>query len=286
MPAVLVLDGLHALALDRPRHDDGRAAGNLCRLPERAIDLLDVVAVDFDRVPAESACPFDVHAGVPSDHRLASLSQAVDVDDRGQVVEPVVPRVLEGFPHRAFRRLTVAAEDPHPRGQPVQILRRDPHADADRQALPERAGRHVHPGDERRRMSFEHAPERPVRQQLLVGDRPDGAENRVVERGGVALGEDQPVVRRVLRVVVVVAEMVRDEDGHQVGRRHPRSGMARLRDRRGPDRVDAELLSELAEFVRVHRGHSRRRGACSAAGGVRSRREGGDCIRPPRRPSS
>ena len=62
VPAVLVLDGLDALALDRARHDHRRAAGRLCRFLVRAIDLLDVVSVDLDRVPAERARALDVHA--------------------------------------------------------------------------------------------------------------------------------------------------------------------------------------------------------------------------------
>ena len=109
---VLVLDGCHALALDRASDDDGRRSRRRERLGECAVDLLDVVAVDRDCVPAERAGTRDVDVEIPADHRLAPLSQAVDVEDRGQVVELVVGRVLECLPHRALCHLAVAAENP------------------------------------------------------------------------------------------------------------------------------------------------------------------------------
>src|SRR4029453_9312106 len=98
VPAALVLDRLDALALDRPRDNQGRAARRLGGLAVGAVDLLDVVPVDLDRVPAEGAGPLDVRAGVPALHRLAALPEPVDVEDRTQVVELVVGRVLERLP--------------------------------------------------------------------------------------------------------------------------------------------------------------------------------------------
>jgi hypothetical protein len=55
VPALLVLDRLHALALDRVCDDDRRLAAGRDRLGVGGVDLLDVVAVDLDRVPAERA---------------------------------------------------------------------------------------------------------------------------------------------------------------------------------------------------------------------------------------
>ena len=112
MPAVLVLDGLDALALDRAGHDHRGASFCLCCLLVRPVDLLDVVPVDLDRVPPERSRALDVHARVPADHGLAALTEPVHVDDRSEVVELVVRRVLVGLPHRALRHLAVAAEHP------------------------------------------------------------------------------------------------------------------------------------------------------------------------------
>ena len=112
VPAVLVLDGLDALALDRAGHDHRRAACRLRRFLVRAVDLLDVVSVDLDRIPAEGSRALDIDARVPADHGLAALAEPVHVDDRSEVVELVVRRVLVGLPDRALRHLAVAAEHP------------------------------------------------------------------------------------------------------------------------------------------------------------------------------
>jgi hypothetical protein len=83
------------------------------------IDRLDVVAVDHDRLPAERADPLGVCIEVPLVPRRAALAQAVDVEDRGQVVEPLAAGVLERLPHRALGQFAVAAQHPHPVGQPI-----------------------------------------------------------------------------------------------------------------------------------------------------------------------
>ena len=182
VPAVLVLDRLDALALDRARHDHRRAACRLSRFLVGAIDLLDVVSVDLDRIPAEGPRALDIDARVPADHGLPALAQPVHVDDGGQIVELVVRRMLVRLPHRSLRHLAVAAEHPDARRKPVEVLGGEPHPDADRQALAQRASRNVHPRDQRSRVSLEHAAELAVREQLVVGDRPDGSEDCVVER--------------------------------------------------------------------------------------------------------
>src|SRR5581483_6736874 len=107
VPAFLVLDRLDALALDRPGDDHGRPAAGRRRLRVRGVDLLDVVTVDLDRVPAEGAGALDVAAQVPAVHRFATLPEPVHVENGGQVVEAVVAGVLERLPDRALGRLAV-----------------------------------------------------------------------------------------------------------------------------------------------------------------------------------
>ena len=155
------------------------------------VDRLDVVAVDLDRMPAERLRPRAVVVELPLVHRRAALPEPVDVEDRGQVVELVVPGVLERLPDRALGRLAVAAEHPDAVGQPVEVLAGDRHPDPDRQPLAERAGGDVDPRDQRRRVALEHRAELPVGQQLLVGDRAGRPEHRVEERRRVALREDR-----------------------------------------------------------------------------------------------
>jgi hypothetical protein len=104
-----VLDRLDAAALERPRHDRGRNASGELGLPEGRVDRLDVVSVDRYGPPAECARPLDVAVEIPAVHRLARLTEPIDVDDRHEVAELLVRSVLERLPHRALRHLAVAA---------------------------------------------------------------------------------------------------------------------------------------------------------------------------------
>ena len=195
VPAVLVLDRAHALALHGAGDDrHGLAVGRRGVLVG-GVDLGHVVAVDLDRAPAERLGPGHVGGGVPAEHRLAALPEPVDVDDRHQVVEALVRGGGERLPHRALGHLAVAAERPHPEGQLVEPLARQGDADGDGQPLAERAGGDVHPGDDRRGVALQPRAELAERQQLLVGDGAGGAVERVEQRRGVALREHEVVVR-------------------------------------------------------------------------------------------
>ena len=152
--AGLVLDRLDALALLGLGDDRDRLADGVLGLGVGGLDRLDVVAVDRDRLPAERLDAADVAVEVPAEHRLARLAEAVDVDDRGDVVELLPAGVLEGLPHRALGHLGVAAQHPHAVGQLVQRAAGHRHADADRQALAERAGGDVGRRDARRRVTL------------------------------------------------------------------------------------------------------------------------------------
>ena len=182
---------------------------------ECSVDRVEVVAVELDRVPAERLRSRDVRVEIPADHRLAALAEPVDVDDRREVVELEVRGVLERLPHRALGHLAVAAEHPHAARQALEVLRRKRHADADREALTERAGCDVDPRDGGCRVALEHAAERPVLEDVLVGDDPCGAVDRVQESRRVTLREDEAVVRGALRLGEVVAEVAVDEDGRR-----------------------------------------------------------------------
>ena len=144
---VLVLDGGDALPLQRPGDHDRRLARRRDRVREGRVDRVEVVPVDLERVPAERLGARDVRVEIPADHRLAALAEAVHVDDRREVVELEVRGVLERLPHRALGHLAVAAEHPHAVRDAVEVLAGERHADADRQALAERAGRDVDPRD-------------------------------------------------------------------------------------------------------------------------------------------
>ena len=182
VPAVLVLDLRVALPLDRLGDDRGRLARRRLGLLVGRVDLLDVVTVDLDRVPAARFEPAREVREVPAVHRLAALPEAVDVDDRRQVVKFVKGSVLDRLPHRPFGHLAVAADHPDAKRQLVEPLARQRHPDPDRQPLPERAGRDVDPREHRRRMSLEAGAELPVRAELLFAEDAGRAEEPVHQR--------------------------------------------------------------------------------------------------------
>ena len=254
--AVLALDvgGLGgAVALDGARDDHRRPAGGRLGLGEGAVDLGDVVAVDLDRVPAGGLGALGVGLEVPAVHRLAALAQAVDVDDGHEVVQAVDPGVLDGLPDRALRHLGVAAQGEDAVGEAIQVAGAQRDARGDRHALPQRAGGDIDPREDRRRVALQLGPELAEGQQLLVGDRAGGREHGVDERRRVALGEDEVVVVRVLRLVVVVAQMARHEHGHEVGGGHGRGGVPGVGGGRCPDRIDAQALGKLMDLFVGHR---------------------------------
>ena len=71
----------------------------------------------------------------------------------------------------------------------------------------------------------------------------------------MALREDEPVVVRVVRVVEVVAQVLREQHGHQVGRGHARGRMPGARLRGRADRIDPELLPQLSPELDVVHGY-------------------------------
>src|SRR5258707_764230 len=79
-----------AFALDGPRHHRDRTARAAPGAPERPHHLAHVVAVDGDGPPAEGLEPLPVRLDVVLEHRRLRLAEAIDIDDRDQIVEAVV----------------------------------------------------------------------------------------------------------------------------------------------------------------------------------------------------
>ena len=81
---------------------------------------------------------------LPPVHGGAALSEPVQVEDRGEAVEPVERRRLHGLPDRALGHLGVAHHHPHVSGRAVEP-HGERHPEADREPLAERAGGDVDP---------------------------------------------------------------------------------------------------------------------------------------------
>ena len=255
MPPLSVLDFVEPTALAGAGQDDGGPV-RAGRVGQGRLDLTEVVAIDGNGPAAEPLDPAGVRLQVPAQLRRAPLTQPVDVDNGGQVVQPVVGGLVERLPHGALSHLTVATQHPHSERELVEIPAGQSHSHAIGQPLTERAGRHIHPGQQRGRMALQARTELPVPgHQLLVRDDTCSLEHRVQQRRGVTLGKDQMVVGRLIGAVPVVAEMASQEDRHHVGRGHARRRMTGPGGGAAADRVHPQLLSQLPDVYRGLIGH-------------------------------
>ena len=255
VPALAVFDFVEAAALAGASQDHGGPV-RVGRAGQRLIDVGDVVPVNGDGVAAERFNPLGVRVDVPAEFGRAALAEAVHVDDRGQVGQPVIGRLVERLPHGPFGHLAVTAEHPDAVRQLVEIPAGQGDADPVGKSLAKRAGGDVDPRQHRRGVTLKQRAEPPVAgHQLFVGDDARRLEHRVKQRGRVALGKDQVVVGRVARPLPVVAEMTDKQHRHQVRGRHARRGMARSGGGAAPDRVDPQLLTERANIVQGLNGH-------------------------------
>ena len=237
------------MALHGARHDHRRRViGN--GLTVRRVDRDDVMSVDLQGVPAERLCAADEHIAVPAVHRGSALSQAIEVQDRGEVARPVERCRLHRLPHRALRHLGVAEQHPGACRAAVES-HRERHPEPHRQSLPQRPRADVHPWESRDRsgMAFDRRSHPPERQQHLVVDRADRLERGVQGRGCVALGHDESVVPPVVGVLDIGAQMVGEEHRQQMSARHRGGGVPGVRGGRCPDTVDRDLRGELVPKI-------------------------------------
>ncbi len=107
------------------------------------VDIIQVMAVNLNRMPAKRAGPVGVGLNVPSQLGLASLSQTIDVDDGSHVGEVVVGGLVETFPYGALRGFAVSHQHPHTIRKLVEILAGQRDADSNGQALTKRARGHI-----------------------------------------------------------------------------------------------------------------------------------------------
>ena len=190
------------------------------------------MSVNHEGLPAERRDPSLVRGQIPAVHRLAALAQAVHIEDTQQVIQFVMRGDLHRFPLRAFRHFAVPEQDAGPVRQVVAIFRIERHPDADGETLAERAGRGVRVREERGRVAFQAAAEPAICGQIALVQRARGGPQRVEQRRRVSLGEDQPVVVRVLRILDLVMERSAEQQAdHQLrgGERRGRMSRAGLR---------------------------------------------------------
>ena len=272
MPAVLVLGERHALALERPGQDHRRLALDRPRFLVGGEQLVDVVPVDRDGVPAEGAPAGRELLEVVPELRRPALSEAVDVGDRADRVELEELAHLGGFPHRAFRRFTVAHHHVGAgRRSDAAGVERD--ADGGGEALAERAGRQVDEVEARRRVPFQVGRVLAQLHDLAAREEAGFGPGGVEDRGGVALRQHEAVVLVALRVLRIEAHLAEEKRRHDLRGGTARGGVAAASLARRLHRVDAELGGDVLERSGVHLnvyGHNLPpgNGECTTASGL------------------
>jgi hypothetical protein len=109
VPVLFVLDERDTAALHRLRNDKGGLLARLERFGVRPVDLIQIMPVDRDDMAAECACTCGIRFGIPAQLGLAALAKTVHIQDRDQVVELVVARLVKPLPDRALCQFAVAA---------------------------------------------------------------------------------------------------------------------------------------------------------------------------------
>ena len=242
VPPFLVLQERDAGPLQSLGQDDQRLRAQAHR-GQHFGDFLQVVPVNFLGAPAEGLEALLVRAEVVAKRGGLALAEPVHIHNRHEVVELVDARQRSRFPHRALRAFAVAEQDISPVVQIVEP-RAQRHADPHGQALAQRAGRHIHERQARRRMAFQVAAELAELEQFLHREQPRLRPGRVQQRRGVAFGENEPVVVVVMGILRVVTHVPEEQGRDQVRRRTTRSRMPAARRRRRRNRMNPQLMRD------------------------------------------
>ena len=219
-----------ALADRRLRdYEDGRVC-YLGGLPEGLVDGGDVVAVDLEHPPAvRLEAPLGVVAVGVGD--VALDLDVVEVVDGSKPAELQRSRERGGLVAYALLHVAVAAEDPSVVGAALH-LGADGEPDRHREALAERARRHLDAGhDAALRVAGAARAELPEVLQLLHRERAGAGKvhKRVDERRGVAAREDEPVAVLPAGVGRVERKVVQPQRSGHVGHPHRGAGMPGIR---------------------------------------------------------
>ena len=211
--STLILHEVHALALRGVRHDRSRPA---TAHPERLFELLMVVAVDLDDLPAERPPLVRERLEAEDVLRAAEDLQPVAVDHDGDIAETVVRGHQCRLPVAALGALAIGHDHEHPPVDAVEPVGQGP-ADAERQRVTQRPGGQLDAGDPvSRHMAAE------VRAVLVVVVQPRQrevaglGEHGVHARRRVPLRHQHDVAGRVVHPVWGHVGDVAVEDGQDV----------------------------------------------------------------------
>ena len=188
--------------------DVRRASSWLSRAPraERVV----VVAVHLAGLPAERRASAPRSSEVEHVARVAERLLAVQVDDRHELVEPVVGGEHHRLPDRALVALGVAEQHARRAGRGLQAGR-ERRPGSQREAVAERAGGEVDALERVLGVDPEQGPVRAERVERALRKAPGELQGGVEGQRGMALREHEAVA-----VGDVKAQLTRVQDRHQV----------------------------------------------------------------------
>src|SRR5260370_38447547 len=88
----------------------------------RLVDLIIVVPIDDNGIPAKGGSTLGIGSRIPSQFGFTALTQTVDVEDSHQVVQLVVRGMVKCFPLRALGHLAISQQNPDVIGQVTKVL--------------------------------------------------------------------------------------------------------------------------------------------------------------------
>jgi hypothetical protein len=90
VPAIPILDLTKAFAFQRPGNNESRLRILLLGLSICRLDLVQIMAVDLDWMPAESAGTSGIDSAIPAHHRLAALAKPVHIEYSDKIGKAIV----------------------------------------------------------------------------------------------------------------------------------------------------------------------------------------------------
>lgn len=217
--------------------------------------------VDNDGMPAESGPAGTVGFHVVLQHGGIALPQAVHIHDGAEIVETGMSGHFSRLPHRALDGLAVSHQHIGAVIGLIDGLGVECKADSGGQPLAQRTGGHIHEGQTRGRMAFEIGSECAQFQQVGRRKQPGFRPGGIKQGSRMALGENEAIAVRQLRVVGVVPHHREKQGRRDVGRRTATGRMAAAGFTGCFDTVDAELSGLIGQGGQQFRRRRTRRGS-------------------------
>ena len=99
VPAVVILNERHTLALERLGEDDSGPSFGALRLLEGFKKFADVMSIDDKSVPSEGRPALLINVHMVLKHGGLTLAETIHIDDRAEIIDLVMERHFSRLPH-------------------------------------------------------------------------------------------------------------------------------------------------------------------------------------------